>query len=132
MGHLGSSYCPQLLLLSSLTDTFAFHLCSIASCLGLSCLRLLSPNIWRPPYSKPEDNPDDATKTNQPMAPPRRRLTPTLRPKPTPFSPTTPLRPSPSSPRPQNTPPSTASRDPTTACQHVHHRSRHQPERRRC
>jgi hypothetical protein len=51
---------PHLLLMSPLTDTFT-----------LSCLQLLSPNIWHPPWSKLEDNPDDATKTNQPMAPPR-------------------------------------------------------------
>jgi hypothetical protein len=41
--------------------------------LGWSTPRLLDPNIWRPPWSKLENNHEHATKDEQPMSTPRRR-----------------------------------------------------------
>jgi hypothetical protein len=65
------------------------HLHPTPLCLGPDSLRLFGPNIWRPPCSKPKDNPHDATKMSQLASPPRRRLATNLRPKPNPFSPST-------------------------------------------
>jgi hypothetical protein len=56
-----SNYCPHLLSLSP-----------------LSYPRLFSPNIWHPPCSKLEDNPDNATRMNQPTCPFRLSSTPNL------------------------------------------------------
>jgi hypothetical protein len=55
------------------------HLRTFPPCLGSSSPWLFDPNIWCPPCSKPEGNPDNATKTNQPTSPPRRRLHTNLR-----------------------------------------------------
>jgi hypothetical protein len=72
------------------------------SCSGLDNHRLFSPNIWCPPCSKLKDDPDNATKMNQPTSPSRRRHTPYLHPKPS----THLLRPSPPSPKALSTLPS--------------------------
>jgi hypothetical protein len=62
MGHLGAVKVriPLSLFPFDISDS---HLCSVSSCLGLDSLRQFSFKIWRPPCSKPEDNPDDATET---------------------------------------------------------------------
>jgi hypothetical protein len=83
MGHLGAViihiYCH-----CSLFCTFAHHLCLTPPCSGIDSTQLFSPNIWCTLRSKPEDNPDKATKTSQSTSPSRRRPTPDLCPKPNP------------------------------------------------
>jgi hypothetical protein len=130
MGHLGavivSHHCSFMRFASSLPRL-------LPSCLGLNNLWLFSPNIWHPSCFEHEDNPDNATKMNQPTSPSRRRLTPNLCPKPKPF-----LALIHSGPlhhrrglRALNL--QQHPRSPTaSASQHVHHHSRLQPERRRC
>jgi hypothetical protein len=66
------------------------------SCLGSSIPQLFDPNIWRPPWYKLENDPDDATEKNQPTSAPRQRLTPSLQSKPTPTLSYPILRPKPS------------------------------------
>jgi hypothetical protein len=51
-------------------------------CSRSSGLRSLDSNIWHPPWFKPEDIPDYATKTTEPTPSSKRKFTPNLRPKP--------------------------------------------------
>jgi hypothetical protein len=61
------------------------HLRIFSSCSGSGSLQLFDPNIWRPPCSKPENNPNNATEKSQPTSTSRQRLIPNHRPKPTPI-----------------------------------------------
>jgi hypothetical protein len=78
MGHLGGvSACIYSSHTCSHTFAYTFILLLSPSCLGLTGLRLLSPNIWRPSCSKLENDPDNATQTNEPTSPSRQSTTQT-------------------------------------------------------
>jgi hypothetical protein len=67
MGHLGDGgYC--IYCLYSPIHTLAHHPRLLSLCLGLSDPRSPSPNIWHPPYFKPENNPDNATSKRRPAS----------------------------------------------------------------
>jgi hypothetical protein len=111
MGHLGG-VIAHFYFCNMCCSTFTYNSIPFPSplCSGLNSFRLLSPKIWRPPCSKPENDLDDATEKNKlaSLTTRRRRLAPDVHQK---------------HPR---------SRVATPSQQHFHHDSRIKPKCRWC
>jgi hypothetical protein len=106
--------------------TFAFS----RSCVWGQGLQTLTPNIWRPPHFKPEDNYDTPKNQDQPVSLMTRGWSfSTLHPKPTTQQNFTSYH---RGPRARNLRRYSRTRAPTPNQQHVHHGSRIKPKHRRC